>query len=52
MQGVGNETIFINLFKQDLIKDIFLQDLNSLIENSIRASSYRLFSEFGFKEYL
>jgi hypothetical protein len=46
MEGVGN-----SLFKLRL-KGTFQQDLSSSIENTARASSYRLFSEFGFKEYL
>ena len=32
MQSVGNEKVFISLFKQRL-KDTFLQDLNVTIEN-------------------
>lgn len=50
-QGVGNEQAFIDMFKQRS-KDIYLQNWNEEIQNSTRASSYRLFSDFGYKTYL
>jgi hypothetical protein len=49
--GVGNADVFIQVFRQRL-KDTFLQAWNEEINISTRADSYKLFSDFGFKEYL
>ena len=47
--GVGN--LFLKMFKQRM-RDNYLQDWNSDIENSSRARTYRLFWSFGLETYL
>ena len=48
--GMGNESLFLKMFKQRM-RDNYLQDWNSEIENSQRAT-YRLFCSFGLETYL
>lgn len=50
-QGVGNENILIEQLKQRL-KDTYRQHWGEQLDNSTRASSYRLFADFSFKLYL
>ncbi|KAL4233737.1 hypothetical protein ACF0H5_008417 [Mactra antiquata] len=50
-QGVGNVSHFLHVFNSR-IKDNYLQLWNTEINNSSRASSYILFSNFEFKKYL
>ena len=51
MQGVGDVTMFLNVFKQRLT-DYFIQGWNAEISNSSRANTYRLMADFNFKCYL
>ena len=50
-QGIGNIQLFLSSFKQR-IRDIFVENWDSQISNSARASTYSLFSQFDFKLYL
>lgn len=50
-QGVENEILFIALLKQRL-NDTYIQNWNASIDESSRATTYKLFSDFGFKDYL
>jgi len=45
-QGVENEILCLKIFKQRM-RDNYLQDWNSEIENSSRARTCRLFCSFG-----
>jgi hypothetical protein len=49
--GVGHPDLFLNIFKQRM-KDHFIQSWNEILNISSKADSYRLFSDFSFKEYL
>ena len=51
MQGVGDVTMFLNVFKQRLT-DHFIQGWNAEIGNSSRANTYSLIADFNFKCYL
>jgi hypothetical protein len=51
LYGVGNPDIFMNVLKQR-VRDTFIQTWNGELGLSSRADSYKLFSDFGFKEYL
>ena len=50
-QGVGNVNIFLDLVKQRL-HDNFVQNWNSRLEESSRASFYTIISSFHFQHYL
>lgn len=50
-QGVGDMNLFLAIFKQRL-SDNFIQGWNDRIQNSTRAKTYSLFSEFSYKIYL
>jgi len=50
-QGVENEDLFMSSLKQRA-QDIFLQNLNNELHMSSRASTYILFHNFGYKNYL
>ena len=50
-QGVGNEQLFLNEFKQRLA-DSHMQNLHDRISNSPKARFYSMFYSFGFKSYL
>ena len=50
-QNVGNEHAFLFLAKQRL-KDTFVQNWNSRLNDSSRARFYRNFNTFGYKTYL
>ena len=50
-QSVGNSKAFLSLCKQRLT-DQFVQTWQAEINDSTRADSYKLFSDFGFKSYL
>ena len=50
-QGVGNETLFVPNIKQRL-KDVYIQNLTELLQNSSKALLYRLFSNFEYKSYI
>ena len=50
-QGIGNSGGFLNIFKTR-VKDIFIQDLHSRIENSSRARFYITFANFKRQDYL
>ena len=50
-QGVGNDNLFISVFQQH-VKDIFVQDWHSRLENSSRAVFYITFCNFEFQPYL
>jgi hypothetical protein len=50
-QGVGNKTIFKDVFKQRLY-DNCLQLWNAQLKNSTRAMTYILFSCFRYQPYL
>ena len=50
-QNVGNEHAFLSLVKQRL-KDTFVQNWNSRLNDSSRARFYRNFNTFGYKFYL
>jgi hypothetical protein len=49
--GVGNPNLFIHAFKER-IRDVFIQNWYGELNLSTRADSYRLFSDFGLKNYL
>ena len=50
-QNVGNEHAFLFLVKQRL-KDTFVQNWNSTLNDSSRSRFYRNFNTFGYKTYL
>ena len=50
-QDVGNIKMFLHILKIRL-NDSYIQTWNSQLENSSRARTYTLFSNFGFKPYL
>ena len=50
-QGVGDVTMFLNVFKQRLT-DNFIQGWNAEISNSSRGNTYSLIADFNFKCYL
>ena len=50
-QGVGNIKLFLRIFKERLT-DNFLQGRDDGIHNSSRAKTYKLISNFSFKDYL
>ena len=50
-QSVGNETLFLFLFKQRL-RDTFVQEWNARLQESSRAIFYRHFNNFNYKAYL
>ena len=50
-QGVGHTTTFISIF-QRRVKDTFIQQWYSRLENSTRASFYRVFANFELQAYL
>ena len=49
--GVGNINAFMSIFKQR-ITDNFVQNWSEQLENSTRANTYKLISDFHFKTYL
>ena len=51
LQGVGDTTGFLNVFKQR-VRDNFMQNWNSSLQISSRASTYIFISDFNFKTYL
>lgn len=50
-QGVGDMKIFMQVFKQR-IKDVFIQDWHSRLENSTRARFYTVICNFQYQKYL
>ena len=50
-QGVGNVNVFLNLVKQR-IHDNFIQNWNSRLEESSRATFYTRINSFQFQHYL
>ena len=50
-QDVGNDKMFLHILKTRL-NDSYIQTWNSQLENSSRARTYTLFSNFSFKTYL
>ena len=50
-QGVGNERIFVEMFKTR-VKVIFMQDWPARLETSIRARFYNTFANFCYQNYL
>ena len=50
-QGVGHTNTFISIFKQR-VNDTFIQQWYSRLENSTRASFYRVFANFELQPYL
>ena len=50
-QGVGNITNFLAVFKIR-VKDIFIQDWHSRLENSLKARFYSTFDNFKYQHYL
>ena len=50
-QGVGNVNVFLNLVKQR-IHDNFIQNWNSRLEESSRATSYTRINSFQFQHHL
>jgi len=50
-QGVENDKLFLHLFKQRA-RDTFIQKWHSEIQDSTRATTYILFSDFNFQFYL
>ena len=51
LQGVGNINAFMSIFKQR-ITDNFVQNWSEQLENSTRATTYKLISDFHFKTNL
>ena len=50
-QGVGNKNVFLRVFKQRLT-DCFIQNWNSRLSESSRASFYSIFPSFEYQMYL
>ena len=50
LQGVGDTTGFLNVFKQR-VRDNFMQNWNSSLQISSTASTYIFISDFNFKTY-
>ena len=50
-QGVGNINMFVRIFKERLT-DNFVQGWDYEVHNSSRANTYKLISNFSFKDYL
>ena len=50
-QSVGNEALFLNSLKQRL-KDIFIQEWHTRLQESSRDIFYRNFTNFSYKPYL
>lgn len=50
-QGVGDTNVFLSLFKER-VKDIFMQEWRSRLENSTRARFYLPISDFQYQKYL
>ena len=50
-QSVGNEALFLSSLKQRL-KDIFIQEWHTRLQETSRAIFYRNFTNFGYKPYL
>ena len=50
-QSVGNETLFLFLFKQRL-RDTFVQEWNARLQESSRAIFYRHLNNFNYKAYV
>ena len=51
MQGVGDVTMFLNVFKQRLT-DHFIQSWNADISNSSRANTYSLIADFNVPKFV
>ena len=50
-QGVGNISSFLGIFKTR-VKDVYIQDWHSRLENSTRARCYINIAKFQFQQYL
>ena len=50
-QGVGNINMFLRIFKERLT-DNFVQGWDDEVHNSSRANTYKLISNFSFRDYL
>ena len=50
-QGVGNKEAFLEIFKLR-VKDIFIQDWHSRLDNSTRARCFITFAKFQYQQYL
>ena len=50
-QGVGNENLFLGIFKQR-VRDVFTKDWHSRLEDSTKARCFITFSSFQYKTYL
>ena len=50
-QGVGNEKLFLGIFKQR-VRDVFTQNWHLRLEDSTRARCFITFSSFQYKTYL
>ena len=50
-QGVGNQNVFVSLFKQR-VTDNFIQNWHSRLENSSRANFYKTIAVFQLQPYL
>ena len=51
LQGVGNKTVFLSLLRQRL-RDTFIQNWQSRLQNSSRAMFYKEFANFEYQTYL
>ena len=51
-QGVGNINMFLRIFEKERFTDNFVQGWDDEVHNSSSANTYKLISNFSFKDYL